>query len=102
MARVKVDPRKTQDRLSQVSKWLLEQSTQGDSYAYVAGYLQASLANALDLLPVGKRQEFLDRMERNTKPKTRKVRSLMTGAEIEIPYDTPSCCDPSTETYWSM
>jgi hypothetical protein len=33
---------------------------------------------------------------------TRTVRSLMTGAEIEIPVDTPHCCDPSTETYWSM
>lgn len=30
------------------------------------------------------------------------VRNLMSGAEIEIPVDTPFCCDPSTETYWSM
>ena len=36
------------------------------------------------------------------KPKTRKVRSLMSGAEIEIAEDTPFCCDPSTETYWCM
>ena len=32
----------------------------------------------------------------------KKVRSLMTGVEIEIPADTPYCCDPSTERYWSM
>lgn len=32
----------------------------------------------------------------------RKVKSLMTGTEIEIPSNTPLCCDPSSETYWSM
>lgn len=32
----------------------------------------------------------------------KKVRNLMTGKEIEIEADTPLCCDPSTETYWSM
>lgn len=33
---------------------------------------------------------------------TKKVRNLMSGQEIEIPVDTPMCCDPSSETYWSM
>jgi len=33
---------------------------------------------------------------------TKKVRNLMTGTEIEIPVGTPLCCDPSSETYWSM
>jgi len=34
----------------------------------------------------------------------KKVKSYMNpdGPEIEIPVDTPVCCDPSTETYWSM
>lgn len=32
----------------------------------------------------------------------KKVRNLMSGAEIEIPVNTPRCCDPSTELYWSM
>ena len=31
-----------------------------------------------------------------------KVRSLMTGQMIEIPADTPWCCNPASETYWSM
>lgn len=31
-----------------------------------------------------------------------KVRNLMTGKEIEIAADTPLCCDPSSERYWSM
>ena len=33
---------------------------------------------------------------------TKKVTNLMSGEEIEIPSNTPHCCDPSTETYWSM
>ncbi len=33
---------------------------------------------------------------------TKKVRNLMTGQEIEIDSNTPHCCDPSSETYWSM
>jgi len=36
------------------------------------------------------------------KPKMKKVKNLMTGKEIEIREDTPYCCDPSNETYWSM
>jgi hypothetical protein len=32
----------------------------------------------------------------------RTVRNLMTGKEIQIDSNTPRCCDPSTESYWSM
>jgi len=27
---------------------------------------------------------------------------LGTNNQIQIPVGTPHCCDPSTETYWSM
>ena len=30
------------------------------------------------------------------------VTNMMSGKEIQIPVGTPHCCDPSTETYWSM
>jgi hypothetical protein len=30
------------------------------------------------------------------------VRNLMSGAEVVIARDTPRCCDPSSELYWSM
>lgn len=30
------------------------------------------------------------------------VKNLMTGEDVVIAEDTPHCCDPSTETYWSM
>jgi hypothetical protein len=35
-------------------------------------------------------------------PATRTVRNLMTGQNIEIAADTPLCCDPSSERFWSM
>ena len=34
--------------------------------------------------------------------RTRTVTNLMTGRTVEIDVNTPHCCDPSTETYWSM
>jgi hypothetical protein len=43
-------------------------------------------------------KEFYDANIRTTKV----VRSFMTGTEIEIDINTPLCCDPSSETYWSM
>lgn len=30
------------------------------------------------------------------------VINLMTGKPTRIASNTPHCCDPSTETYWSM
>jgi hypothetical protein len=35
-------------------------------------------------------------------PTTRTVRNLMTGELVDIPYDTPRSCDPSSELYWTM
>ena len=35
-------------------------------------------------------------------PTMKTVRNLMSGAEIQIPHDTPRSCDPSSELYWSM
>jgi hypothetical protein len=29
------------------------------------------------------------------------VTNLMSGKEVQIERDTPHCCDPSSETYWS-
>ena len=29
-------------------------------------------------------------------------RNLMSGKEFSQPVNTPLCCDPSSETYWSM
>ena len=41
-----------------------------------------------------------DYVNRPVKMKT--VRNLMTGADVQIPVDTPRSCDPSSELYWTM
>ena len=33
---------------------------------------------------------------------TKMVRNLMSGKMVEIARTTPLCCDPSSETYWSI
>ena len=33
---------------------------------------------------------------------TKVVKNLMTGKDIRIAEDTPYCCDPSSERFWSM
>jgi hypothetical protein len=30
------------------------------------------------------------------------VKNLMSGRPVEIDADTPWCCNPASETYWSM
>jgi len=35
-------------------------------------------------------------------PTMKTVTNLMSGAQIQIPHDTPRSCDPSSELYWSM
>lgn len=34
-------------------------------------------------------------------PTMKTVKSLMTGAEVQIAADTPWCCRPDSESYWS-
>jgi hypothetical protein len=34
-------------------------------------------------------------------PTMKTVTNLMSGKEVQIERDTPHCCDPSSETYWS-
>lgn len=34
--------------------------------------------------------------------KTKIVTNMLSGKLVRIPVNTPLCCDPSSETYWSM
>ena len=34
--------------------------------------------------------------------KTKVVKNLMTGEDVVIAEDTPWCCNPASETFWSM
>ena len=35
-------------------------------------------------------------------PAYKTVKNLMTGKDVQIAADTPWCCNPASETYWSM
>jgi len=35
-------------------------------------------------------------------PTMKTVKNLMSGKDVQIEYDTPRCCDPSSELYWTM
>jgi len=35
-------------------------------------------------------------------PVMKTVKNLMTGKDIQIDADTPWCCNPASETFWSM
>ena len=35
-------------------------------------------------------------------PTMKTVKNLMTGKDIQIASDTPWCCNPASESYWSM
>ena len=46
---------------------------------------------------------YADRETYERRVVTRKtVKNLMTGQEVEIDSNTPWCCNPASETYWSM
>lgn len=38
----------------------------------------------------------------NNVVKTWRVKNLLTGEDVEVNSNTPRCCDPSSELYWSM
>lgn len=44
----------------------------------------------------------VDKFRIEVVPTTKTVKNLMTGADVEIPHDTPRSCDPSSELFWSM
>lgn len=39
---------------------------------------------------------------RHYKPKMVTRKNLMSGAEFEEDVNTPNCCSPASETFWSM
>lgn len=61
-----------------------------------------------------KGSEYMDKIEAWTQsypptkyrieytPATKTVKNLMSGLEVEVAWDCPRECDPSSELYWSM
>ena len=102
MGRVRVSKVAPEARLAAITEILRADCKHPEAgWSYACGYLESAFARALDLLPPGKRELFLASLEKQVQPK-KKVRNLMSGEEVEIDSDTPLCCDPSSETYWSM
>lgn len=48
-------------------------------------------------LAIAEKSEFHSKIE-----KQETKRNLLSGKEFQQPVNTPLCCDPSSETYWSM
>lgn len=64
---------------------------------HVDNYINSNGAAGRKSYVVWPMQQFLD-----LEPKMIQVRNLMTGKKVTIAADTPLCCNPSSETYWSM
>jgi hypothetical protein len=53
-------------------------------------------------MPVIDVQVMVNGVPTTIKSNQKVVKNLMTQKEVVIDKDTPLCCDPSSETYWSM
>jgi len=62
------------------------------------GALRAAAARGCEVLT---KQDPMIKFRQDDK-RTKIVTNLMTKKLVRIPVNTPACCDPSTETYWSM
>jgi hypothetical protein len=83
----KLDKRtKTGERLVSTTVWT-DRTEEG---------MKRECAGLFDLYPakLGYRFEYF--------PTMKTVKNLMTGKDVQIDRDTPWCCNPSSETYWSM
>ena len=63
-------------------------------YALMREEEMVVIASALADINPGHRFEYF--------PTMKTVKNLMTGKDVQIPTDTPWCCNPASETYWSM
>ena len=83
----KADKRcKTGERLFSTTVWNVKDD----------GAMQRTVTDMFDLYNWGKGWRF------EYFPTMKTVKNLMTGADVEIPHDTPRSCDPSSELYWTM
>lgn len=70
--------------------------SQGAAKAAITREARRGAINAADFL-VANNVDFYNNIE-----KKEIVRNLMSGKDVEQRVNTPLCCDPSSETYWSM
>ena len=60
-------------------------------------FLKAQMVYGAEDIAIAEAREFYNNIE-----KKRIVKNLMTGEDVEIDANTPWCCNPASETYWSM
>jgi hypothetical protein len=56
-----------------------------------------NLGEDIDQYGIADEATFYQKIE-----KTETKRNLLSGKDFTQPVNTPLCCDPSSETYWSM
>ena len=76
----------------------------GSEYAFAFGWFGAQIGSLVEELELSPKQKKImqARIDNINSKRTKVVKNLMTGQDVEIAYNTPRSCDPSTELYWSM
>ena len=77
------------------------------AYGFNAGVAYANDTSDIDTAPAGWPPMFARRWNVGfdqgveTLGEVKEVNNLMSGKSVVIDVNTPLCCDPSSETYWS-
>jgi hypothetical protein len=72
-------------------------ATEGAARAARTRFLKAQLVYGEDDILIAESSKFYTEIEKEVD-----TRNLMSGKDIKIKANTPWCCNPASETYWSM
>lgn len=76
----------------------------GKKYYETEGAAKAALTREVTKGKIAREDYAISEVERYREliERTVVVKNLMSGKDVEQSVNTPLCCDPSSETYWSM
>jgi hypothetical protein len=77
-----------------------KRSKTGEKLIATAVFKDKTVAEMAALVEAFEMMNPTVRIEYN--PAMMTVKNLMSGKDVQIPTDTPWCCNPASETYWSM
>jgi len=72
-------------------------TTLGAAKAARTRFVKAQLVYTADDIEIAESNKFYSEIEKDVV-----VKSLMTKEDVTIKANTPWCCNPASETYWSM
>lgn len=72
-------------------------ATMGAAKAARTRFLKAQLVYGPDDILIEESSKFYNEIEKDVE-----VKNLMSGQPTKIKANTPWCCNPASETYWSM